>query len=133
MSNFESNQLDPIHTDDRGAIFRLMDNPDIQSILYVTSEADVIRGNHYHKTTTQWVFVLEGQFTIRLEHDSGADKSHRDQVKMNPGDMLMIPSGVPHAFEFHNYSEFIEITDKPQGDDGEFYDEDTVHVELIPE
>jgi len=50
-------------------------------------------------------------------------------AEMEAGEVMEIPPYVAHAFEINRPTEFIEVADKAQGDDGELYDEDTVGVD----
>ena len=49
-----------IHTDDRGSIVDLFYSEDINHVATVTSAPNVIRGNHYHKETTQHMLMISG-------------------------------------------------------------------------
>lgn len=48
-------------TDKRGQIIDLIDKEKIDSVTLVTFKKGAIRGNHFHKKTIQWNFIIEGK------------------------------------------------------------------------
>ena len=48
------------HKDDRGSIIDLFYNTNINHVAVIKSEPNVIRGNHYHKETTQHMLMTKG-------------------------------------------------------------------------
>ena len=49
--------------DQRGIIKDIIQE-DINSITYITIKKGKIRGNHYHKKTTQWNFIINGSVKL---------------------------------------------------------------------
>ena len=49
------------HKDNRGIIADLIENEKINAITYITFLKNKVRGNHYHKKTIQWNFVVSGK------------------------------------------------------------------------
>ena len=49
-----------IHSDERGSIADIFYNTKIDHVAIIKSEANVIRGNHYHKETTQHILITKG-------------------------------------------------------------------------
>lgn len=131
MNELEVVSQRPVFEDERGAIFNLIDGVELRSVLYITSQPGSIRGNHYHKTQTQWVYLLEGRFDLHIRDTRDSEDAESEVFEMFPGDMMKIPARVTHAFEIKEYTEFIEVADQRQGGEGEYYDEDTVNVELV--
>ena len=55
-----------IFRDTRGIIADVIYKNQINHIGYISSKKNSIRGNHYHKKTTQYNFVLDGVVIITL-------------------------------------------------------------------
>ena len=49
-----------LHTDDRGSIVDVFYNDDIEHVAIVDTEPNQLRGNHYHKKTTQHMLMTKG-------------------------------------------------------------------------
>ena len=47
------------HKDERGLIVDLLEKKNINAITYITQKQVKIRGNHFHKKTTQWNYLLK--------------------------------------------------------------------------
>ena len=56
--------LKPEFVDFRGAITRIINEPKIkiQAVLLLTHKKGSIRGNHYHKKDSHWVYCVSGKF-----------------------------------------------------------------------
>jgi dTDP-4-dehydrorhamnose 3,5-epimerase-like enzyme len=129
MEELTVQSVSPAHEDARGAIYNIIDDTELRSVLYVESDAGTARGNHYHKSQTQYPYVLQGGFTVYYQDLRCDESAPIKTTQMKVGDVMKIPPRVAHAFEIEQPTEFIEIADKAQGVDGEFYDEDTVDVD----
>ena len=44
--------------DKRGIILDLIEKENINAVTYITLNKNSVRGNHYHKKTIQWNFIL---------------------------------------------------------------------------
>ena len=60
-----------IFRDKRGLIADIIYNDKINHIAYITTKKNGIRGNHYHKKTIQYTFVLDGTIKYYLKKKSG--------------------------------------------------------------
>ena len=61
-----------VFKDKRGLIADVIYNNQINHIAYITTNKNGIRGNHYHKKTTQYTFVLDGR--IKYYHKNKSAK-----------------------------------------------------------
>lgn len=77
------------HTDYRGTIRDVLQE-DVDSVTLVEFKADAIRGNHYHKLTTQWSYILWGVFNYVTP--SGEES-------VCTGDTVKTLPNTPHAFQ----------------------------------
>lgn len=110
-------QPHPDHEDDRGTITDLAAQP-LDAVTRVRTKAGAIRGNHLHKLTTQWTFVVSGKLRIT---------TGEEQVVAGPGDLVINPSGEPHAWEAIEDSDCIVFAKGPRA--GEDYESDTYRLE----
>ena len=52
------------HKDIRGIISDILENENINAITLITIKKGSIRGNHYHKKTYQWNYVISGKMKL---------------------------------------------------------------------
>ena len=53
-----------MHRDNRGLIVDLLENKRINSITFITQKKGEVRGNHFHKKTTQWNYLIKGKIEL---------------------------------------------------------------------
>jgi mannose-6-phosphate isomerase-like protein (cupin superfamily) len=53
-----------------------------------------VRGNHYHKSKIEWLYLLQGELVLRV---MGVGDGTRDSLVLMPGELAVIPAGVAHA------------------------------------
>ena len=77
-------RLKPAFVDSRGVITDILEGVPINSITMITSKKGVVRGNHVHRRTIQYTYLLEG----RLRYVSRKGKNGRvHRHVMRPGDL----------------------------------------------
>ena len=74
--------------DARGSIRDILDNVPLNSIAILSSKKGVVRGNHYHKKTVQWLYLLQGRVRYVARPVKGGP---RRQAIMKPGDLAVSP------------------------------------------
>ena len=52
------------HRDSRGSIIDLLEKKNINAITLITQKKGKIRGNHFHKKTIQWNYLLKGKIQL---------------------------------------------------------------------
>jgi quercetin dioxygenase-like cupin family protein len=103
--------------DHRGVIQDIVGR--IDSVTRITTVAGAVRGNHYHRKTTQWTLVLSG--TLQMATDEGTKV-------MRPGEIVKHGPGVPHAWRaIGGDAECLVFTKGPRS--GEDYETDTYRLE----
>ncbi|HEX7992923.1 MAG TPA: cupin domain-containing protein [Streptosporangiaceae bacterium] len=102
--------------DDRGTITDLIEDA-AYAVTVVKSNKGAIRGNHLHKLTDQWAYVLSG----RLRVASGIG-----EVTAEAGDMVYTPPGEPHAWEALEDTVCVVFTLGPRS--GSNYESDTYRL-----
>lgn len=130
IRNIWKNVQEPleIHTDDRGSIVDLFYNEDINHVATVTSEPDVIRGNHYHKETTQHMLMTKGSLEYWYKNVDSDEPSK--MVVVNEGDLVSTGPNEIHALRIGpEGNEFVVFSQGKRG--GKDYESDTFRVDNI--
>lgn len=110
--------------DARGDIIDLLENENINAVTIVTFTKGAIRGNHFHKHTTQWNYVMEGR--IRLVSQLPGDAKR--EVVMGPGDFVATGPDERHALQGLEESRVMVFTKGPRG--GKEYETDTYRLDI---
>jgi oxalate decarboxylase/phosphoglucose isomerase-like protein (cupin superfamily) len=114
--------------DDRGEITDIFYGLDINHGCIITNTSDAVRGNHYHKQTTQYTYVLSGSMTYYSQPVDGSVPVQSQVCK--PGDFIISPPMEIHAMRAGlDGCVFIAFAGGPRG--GEDYESDTYRVESI--
>lgn len=108
--------------DHRGQIVDIITMGDLDGVTLITSVRGAVRGNHFHKLTTQWVYVLSGR--IRIAYQVSGEPVRT--ATLEPGDLAMNPPGESHAMEALDDSTFIVVSKGPRSGAG--YEDDTYRL-----
>ena len=103
--------------DHRGLIQDILTEP-INSITRIHTAQGAVRGNHVHRDTTQWTYVITGNLWV-----STGDHN----VFVGPGEMVVHEPGVPHAWKATQDTDCLVFTSGPRA--GDEYESDTVRLE----
>jgi quercetin dioxygenase-like cupin family protein len=68
----------------------------IQYIAYIELQPGNARGNHYHKTKAEWVYLIQGTMRLLVQD---VQSNARDSIALSTGDLVFIQIGVAHALE----------------------------------
>lgn len=110
--------------DSRGEIRDLITHTPVDAVTLITCTKGAIRGNHYHKKTTQYDYVLSG--TLRcVSKDMKTGKQTR--AMLSAGDVAVHPPFEAHAFEAVSPAAFLSLTKGPRN--GADYENDTFRLE----
>jgi quercetin dioxygenase-like cupin family protein len=114
----------PAFQDARGAITDLLQNEEIQAITLISFTRGAVRGNHYHKHTTQWNYVLAGRIRLATQLPDG------DLVEtiLQKGELAVTVPNERHALQAIENSELMVFTKGPRG--GKEYESDTYRLEV---
>jgi quercetin dioxygenase-like cupin family protein len=114
--------------DKRGKIIDLIENENINSVTYVSFTPGAIRGNHFHKETTQYNYVLKGKIRMLIQTGNASPV----EAFLEKGDFVVCVPNERHAFQALEDSELMVFTRGPRG--GKEYESDTFRLEvpLIP-
>jgi quercetin dioxygenase-like cupin family protein len=114
--------------DRRGEIRDLLRDQRLDAVTLITTTKGSVRGNHTHKETVQWIYMLEGR--VRWV-SRGADDRLQELI-VGPGELLMCPPNEAHAMVAEQDASFLVFTRGPRS--GDRYEEDTYRLEtpLLP-
>lgn len=118
-------RVKPVHIDKRGYITDIL-NQDLKHVGIVGSEVGAIRGNHYHKTSIQYTYVLSGKFEVLLAKAESPEEVKR--VVLGAGQLITIPPFIIHRFSALEKSVFIEMDSKSRS--GNRFEEDVIRVPI---
>jgi quercetin dioxygenase-like cupin family protein len=111
------------HQDSRGIIVDLIEGQNINAVTYITIMADAVRGNHYHKETTQWNYITNG--SVKVVSQIGNEPMK--QTILGKGELSITLPMEKHAFVGLEDSEMIVFTQGPRG--GKEYESDTFRLD----
>jgi quercetin dioxygenase-like cupin family protein len=114
----------PVFKDSRGEITDIFEGSKFDCLTILTNAKGAVRGNHYHKATTQYTFILEGRF--RLYSQAPGGKVATRIVK--PGDLVISPPRERHAFRALEDSKLLAFCTGPRA--GRQYETDTFKLDI---
>ena len=117
-----------VHIDARGVIADVFYNVNINHVAIVKSEPNVIRGNHYHKETTQHMLMTKGSLEYWYKP---VDSTEPPQMYLaTPGDLVTTKPYEIHTLKVtEEGNEFIVFSEGKRG--GKDYESDTFRVPSI--
>lgn len=111
--------------DERGTIRDIITHTPIEHITIITCVKGAVRGNHYHKDTVQYDYVLSGKMKI-LSRPEGSEIV--ETVIAEPGTLVMHDRGEAHSLIAIEESSFLSITEGSRG--GIDYEKDTYRLDV---
>lgn len=108
--------------DERGKIIDILEKEVIEYVTLISSKKGAVRGNHYHKESFQYTFVLKGSLKLLTQMP-------RREIKITivkGGDLVFTPPMERHALIALVDSEFLVFTRGPRG--GKNYEKDTYRL-----
>lgn len=107
----EIQKCDVAFKDHRGSITDLLEGRSVQHVAFFTCVAGAARGNHYHKTATSFIYVLNGSFRIRYRNGKEPVKT----VVVPYGSLVRIDPQERHELTALEDSSFIMMTSGSNG------------------
>lgn len=111
-----------VFEDERGHIIDILEKENIEYVTLISSKKGAVRGNHYHKESVQYTYVLSGRMKLVTQMPKG--KVETKIIK--PGDLALTPPMEKHALVALEDSQFIVLTRGPRG--GRNYESDTYRL-----
>lgn len=115
----------PVFADERGEITDIIENESFDSLTLLSTRKGTVRGNHFHKETTQYTYVLEGACRYLYQKPGEATAS----AIVRKGDLIVSPPLERHAFEALEDSVLLAFCKGPRG--GTQYESDTFRLEEL--
>jgi dTDP-4-dehydrorhamnose 3,5-epimerase len=115
--NYKINQKDK-----RGHIVDFLEKENINAVTFILSLKGSVRGNHFHKKTFQWNYILKGKLKLFYQRKNSKIK----KIVLNKGDFFLISPNESHAFKALTKSEMLVFTKGPRG--GKEYENDTYRL-----
>lgn len=112
----------PAFVDERGAITDLLVREPVEYVTQITSRSGAVRGNHYHKETTQWIYVVEGRLQVLTQLPGEAVRAD----VLEAGQLIVNIPNERHAMIALTDARFLVFTRGPRG--GEDYEQDTYRL-----
>ncbi len=109
--------------DRRGTITDIFTADPKPHVTLIFSKKGAVRGNHYHKKSTQYTFVVSGQMAM-YSQSVGKKKVHKHVLKVN--DMMVHNPMEVHAMVAVKDTVFLAFADGVRG--GKDYEKDTYRV-----
>jgi len=110
--------------DGRGTIVDIFTNSPKDHGTIIFSKKGAVRGNHYHKESTQYTFVVQGQLTM-LSQKQGSKKIYRHILKQN--DLMEHKPLEAHTLIADEDTIFFAFVNGLRG--GKNYEKDTFRLE----
>ena len=108
--------------DKRGSISDIFYKKNIKHVAIIKSKKGALRGNHYHKKTTQYMYITKGSLEYWYKKLNSKGKAKMKLLKV--GDLVETPPNEMHALKIgKNGNEFIVFTVGKRG--GKDYENDT--------
>ena len=108
--------------DKRGSISDIFYNKNIQHVAIIKSKPNVLRGDHFHKKTTQWMLMTKGSMEYWYKKLNSKNKPKKKLLKA--GDLVETPPNEMHALKIGKQgNEFVVFTIGKRG--GKDYESDT--------
>jgi|SRR3989339_197516 len=111
--------------DKRGIITDIFTNDCKDHAAIIFSKKGAVRGNHYHKESTQYTFVVSGQLTMLSQKVDGGEI---EKNILEPNDLMVHFPMESHALIADKDTFFLAFVDGVRG--GDNYEKDTYRLEV---
>jgi mannose-6-phosphate isomerase-like protein (cupin superfamily) len=116
------------HSDARGTIRDIFVSSPKDHCSIITFTPDAVRANHFHKESTQYTYVIDGEITMatRLVDENGEPKGEVEKVVLRAGDLVTHPPYHAHAFRALGAATILAFADGVRG--GNDYESDVFRL-----
>ena len=120
-------KFEPDFLDNRGSITDIFYKEQINHVAHIkTTDITSTRGNHYHKDTTQAMYMIKGSLLYWYKDQ---DEAQAKCIRVGLNELVITPPYEIHALTFDEANEFIVFTWGIRG--GVDYESDTFRVSNI--
>lgn len=113
------------HHDNRGKIHGILQNKNIQEVNFLASKKDNIRGNHFHKKTDEYFYIISGEVEVKIKNI--LDNTQREFLA-EKGDIFLIKPYELHTFVIVKNASWINFLSQPMTNN-DFYTEEKINNE----
>ncbi len=119
-----------MHTDERGSIQGLINKGSWKELNLISSDAGVVRGNHYHKKMRELFIIIEGEIEIQTQNvKDGHLVGNKSVHHVKDGDVFCIEPMTNHIFIPYKDSKWINALSETVDDKKpDFYRINSDHV-----
>lgn len=121
-------RIKPVFSDNRGEIYDILTDQNIQHIGLFTIKKDSVRGKHFHKEQKQYTLVKKGHIKVKIKNLLEKN-SKVEEKELKEMDMILFPTYCYHEVIAISDSECLVFTSKTR--EGNSYEEDTYRVNDI--
>ena len=116
------------HSDNRGSIRDIFVSSPKDHCSIITFTPDAVRANHFHKESTQYTYVIDGEILMgtQLVDQNGEPVGEIEKVVLGPGDLVTHPPLHAHAFRAIKASTILAFADGVRG--GSDYESDVFRL-----
>jgi mannose-6-phosphate isomerase-like protein (cupin superfamily) len=120
--------LDINYSDHRGSIRDIFVSSPKDHCSIITFTPDAVRANHFHKESTQYTYVIDGEILMatRFVNENGEPAGEVEQIVIGPGDLVTHPPYHAHAFRALRASTILAFADGTRG--GSEYEKDVFRL-----
>ena len=123
MDEAKIKKIEPAFVDERGIITDLLNKP-ISHVGLIVTEKDALRARHYHNTSIQYNYLIEGKFEVTL---SSSDAPSEERIIiLEPGYLLTIPPKTIHKFKALTKTILVDMISNSR--EGTGYEDDVVRI-----
>lgn len=123
----EKRRIEPVHTDNRGYIADVFYRHAIDHVAVIDTVAKSIRGNHYHKLSTQHLLITKGSLEYWYKPLNSNEEAKF--VLLREYDLVSTPPFEVHALRMLEDNQFIVFSEGLRG--GPDYEADTYRTDMI--
>ena len=103
-----------VHEDHRGTIKGLINKGNWGEINFISSYANSIRGNHYHKDTIELFIISDGEIEVTLQEVKNNKLIGAvETTKVYTGNVFLVTPMINHTFKIIKNSHWFNILSKP--------------------
>ena len=121
----EVKKIEVAYKDETKSISDILNKPG-GHVGLITNEVDSIGGNHYHKKSTQYSYILSGKHEVLLAQ--AEDPSNVKKVVVRTGDLIIIPPNIIHQFKTIEKAIMVDIVSESR--EGTGYEDDVYRIKI---
>ena len=84
--------------------------PEARFLAFLTFPVGTQRGGHFHKTRTEFLYVLKGDLSLTVRDRESGESS---KLLVNEGSLIELAPNVEHTYHASSYAEAIEFSATP--------------------